>query len=174
MNCLESIFSGRITKIMPTQIAEIREGVTLVCHNSKILSRDKKFINTAFGKIGQVKEIKETQIDLASDLSSCAPAFYAAILNNFAMLAQKHGDLTPEEIKEIIIPTAYGTAKLFMDQKTDFADLISRVATKGGITEEGVKILDRELPAIFDELLTVTLAKRETIKQQMRQQYNID
>jgi len=69
---------------MPTQIAEIREGVTLVCHNSKILSRDKKFINTAFGKIGQVKEIKETQIDLASDLSSCAPAFYAAILNNFA------------------------------------------------------------------------------------------
>jgi len=45
---------------------------------------------------------------------------------------------------------------------------------KGGITEEGAKILDRELPAIFDELLTVTLAKRETIKQQMRQQYNID
>jgi pyrroline-5-carboxylate reductase len=61
-----------------------------------------------------------------------------------------------------------------MDQKTDFADLISRVATKGGITEEGVKILDRELPAIFDELLTVTLAKREKIKQQMRQQYGIN
>jgi pyrroline-5-carboxylate reductase len=174
IKCLQSVFDGRITIIIPTQIAEVGEGVTLVCHNTKALPKDRKFINTVFGKIGRVKEVKESQISLASDLSSCAPAFYAAILNNFATMAQKHGDLTPEEIREIIIPTAYGTTKLFMEKNIEFTELITRVATPGGISEEGVKILDRTLPGVFDEILAVTLAKREATQKRMRQKWDVD
>jgi pyrroline-5-carboxylate reductase len=174
IKCVESIFTGRITKIMPTQIAEIGEGVTLICHNNKVTPEDQSFIRVAFASIGKTKEIQESQFDLASDLSSCAPAFYAAILNNLAKVSQKHGDLNTDDIKEIILPTAYGTTRLFMEQKAGFTDLISRVATKGGISEEGVKILDRELPDVFDELLTVTLAKREKIKQIVREQYGVN
>jgi pyrroline-5-carboxylate reductase len=174
IKCLESIFNGRITKVTPTQIAEIGEGVTLVCHNKMVLAKDKKFIRDIFGSIGRVKELKESQLDLAADLSSCAPAFYAAILNNFAEMAKNHGDLTPKEINDIIIPTAYGTMKLFLEQNISFTDLISRVATKGGITEEGVKVLNQELPRVFDKILTVTLAKRASVKKQMREKYGLE
>lgn len=172
--CLESIFKGRITKIMPTMISEVGEGVTLVYHNNKALPEDKEFIRAAFGKIGRVKEIREEQFDLAADLTSCAPAFYAAILNNLVKVAKRHGDFKTDELNELILPTCYGTAKLLLKSKADYYGLISRVATKGGISEEGVKILDRELPKTFDELLNVTSSKREKVKKQMREQYGLE
>jgi pyrroline-5-carboxylate reductase len=42
----------------------------------------------------------------------------------------------------------------------NFEEVINRVATKGGITEEGVKVLRAGLPEIFDELFQQTLNKR--------------
>jgi len=172
--CLESIFKGRISKIMPTMISEVGEGVTLVCHNGKVQPQDKEFIRSAFEKIGRVKEIREDRLDLAADLTSCAPAFFAAILRNLSDVARKHGDFCVGEITELILPTFYGTAKLLLNKKTEYNDLISRVATKGGISEEGVKILDSRLPETFDELLTVTLDKRQKTRKLMRQQYGVD
>ena len=174
IKCIESIFPGRISKVMPTQISEVGEGVTLVCHNKKALPEDREFIRSAFGSIGKVKEIKENQFDLGSDLTSCAPAFYAAILRNLVKVAEHYGDFTPDELKELIIPTFHGTAKLLIENRIDFNDLILRVATKGGITEEGLKILDREIPGIFDELLKVTLNKRDRTKKIIREQYGLE
>jgi len=174
MKCLESIYNGRITRITPTMISEVEEGITLVYHNNKALLEDKEFIRTAFTKIGRVKVIREAQFDLAADLTSCSPAFYAAILNNLVEVARKHGDFKADELTELILPTFYGTAKLLLETKTGFNELISRVATKGGISEEGVKILDRELPKTFDELLNITFSKREKVKKQMREQYGLE
>ena len=174
IKCLESIYKGRITKIMPTMVSEVGEGVTLVYHNNRALPEDKEFIRAVFGKIGKVKEIREGQFDLAADLTSCAPAFYAAMLNNLVEVAKRHGDFKVDELIELVLPTCYGTAKLLLETKADFNGLISRVATKGGISEEGVKILDRELPKTFDELLNITLSKREKVKKQMREQYGLD
>jgi pyrroline-5-carboxylate reductase len=174
VRCLESIFGGRITKIMPTMVSEVGEGVTLVCHNTKALPEDKEFIRLAFGKIGRVKEISEDQFDLAADLTSCAPAFFAAILHNFAKIAMQHGDFDANELKDLILPTCYGTTKLLMERKIDYEDLISRVATKGGISEEGVKVLNSHLPETFDELLSVTLEKRRMAKKIVREQYGVD
>lgn len=174
IKCLESIFEGKITKIMPTMISEVGEGVTLVCHNNKVQPEDKGFISFAFGKISRVKEVGEDQYDLAADLTSCSPAFYAAILQNFVDAAMKHGDFEVEELKELILPTCYGTAMLLLEGRTDFDNLISRVATKGGITEEGIKVLNSHLPELFNELLTVTLDKRQKTKKLMREQYGLD
>jgi pyrroline-5-carboxylate reductase len=173
IKCIESIFKGRISKIMPTQIAEVGKGVTLVCHNANALPEDREFIKSAFSKVGKVKEIKESQMDLASDLSACAPAFYAATLRSLTDVAQRHGDLSADEIREISLATVYGTAKLLLERDISFTGLIGRVATPGGISEEGVKILDRAMPAVFDEVLSTTLAKRVKIRAQMREQYGV-
>ncbi len=57
-----------------------------------------------------------------------------------------------------------GTARILDPGGTNFDEIINRVATKGGITEEGIKILREQLPAVFSELLDTTLSKRELIK----------
>ena len=173
MKCLESVFGGAITRIMPTQIAEVGEGVTLILHNNKVAPGEREFIQKAFAKIGQVKEIRESQMDVAADLASCAPAFYAAIIKHVVTAAEKHGGMAANDIREISVATAYGTLKLLLDKNISFEELIKRVATPGGITEEGVKILGRALPDVFGEVLTTTLAKREKLRKQMREQYGI-
>jgi pyrroline-5-carboxylate reductase len=61
-----------------------------------------------------------------------------------------------------------------MESTVSCDDLIERVATKGGISEEGVKILDRAMPGIFEEILGVTLAKRKKMKKQMREEYGLE
>ena len=116
----------------------------------------------------------QSQMNLAADLTSCAPAFYAAILRSLTETGARHGSLTEAEIREISLETVSGTVKLLREENVSFNSLIKRVATPGGITEEGVKVLDRALPAVFDEVLGLTLAKREKIKKQMRGQYGID
>jgi pyrroline-5-carboxylate reductase len=88
--------------------------------------------------------------------------------------AKKHGDFSTDELKSLVLPTCYETAKLLLNGNTDFQDLIARVAAKGGISEEGVKILNNRLFMVFDELLTVTLDKRQKTKKLMRAQYGIE
>jgi pyrroline-5-carboxylate reductase len=156
---IESIFPGKITRIMPTQIAAVGEGVTLVSHNRRVPPRDRDFIRKALRKIGEVKEITDKQFDLG------------AVCRNFCAAAAPHGDFTPEEIKEMTVMTLYGTARLLKERKISFEELIGKVATKGGVSEEGVKILDRELPGVFKEMFRVTMDKREKIKQQTRTQF---
>ncbi|GAB6275056.1 MAG: hypothetical protein STSR0004_19210 [Peptococcaceae bacterium] len=64
----------------------------------------------------------------------------------------------------MVINTLYGTAKLLYEKSMKFDDVVTRVATKGGITQEGVKVLEDKLPEIFNEVFKVTLAKHEMIK----------
>jgi pyrroline-5-carboxylate reductase len=172
--CLETIFTGGITKVMPTMISEVGEGVTLVCHNDKVPSADREFISTVFCRIGLVKEITEKQVDLAADLTSCAPAFFAAILRTLMEAAKNHGDFPPEELSDLILRTCQGTTRLLLANKNDFDGLMSRVATRGGITAEGLKVLEAKLPEVFDDLLNITLSKREMVKRQIRTQYGLE
>jgi pyrroline-5-carboxylate reductase len=95
MKCIENIFHGAVTRIMPTQIAEIGEGVTLILHNDKVGAVERRFIQNTFAKIGRVKEITENQMDLAADLASCAPAFYAAVMKHITLAAEKFGGKFP-------------------------------------------------------------------------------
>ena len=46
-----------------------------------------------------------------------------------------------------------------------FNEVVSRVATKGGITEEGVKVVNEEFPAIAETIFLRTLEKRRLTAQ---------
>jgi pyrroline-5-carboxylate reductase len=47
--------------------------------------------------------------------------------------------------------------------------MLNRVATKGGITEEGVKVFRQSLPNVFDEMFEATLSKRKLINKKIEQ-----
>ncbi|HEY8390812.1 MAG TPA: pyrroline-5-carboxylate reductase dimerization domain-containing protein [Clostridia bacterium] len=49
----------------------------------------------------------------------------------------------------------------------NFQDVISRVATKGGITEEGIKVFEKTLPQVFDEMFEQTLNRRKIISEKV-------
>jgi len=164
---MESKFPGKITKIIPSITSQVGEGVTLVCHNEKVTPEDVEFFNTIFEAISSVKTIKEEDFEVASDLTSCAPAFIAEIFKEFTNVAVGNSEMSREDAEEMVIKTLYGTAKLLIKGNMDFDEIISRVATKGGITEQGIIVLDEELPAVFEQLLKTTQDKHETRKREL-------
>ena len=167
---LEQVFDGKITKVIPSITSEVREGVSLVCHNSKVRSGDAARVEVLLQSIGQIAKISEGDFEVATDLTSCAPGMIAAMFENFVGAALRHGDLAVEVAQRMVISTLLGTTKLLAERNMGFSELIDRVATKGGITEEGVKVLNRHLPAVFDEVFEKTLAKHKTMKEMVKNQ----
>lgn len=107
MENIESIFDGKITKIIPSLTSKVNEGVSLINHNKKVDKESAVFVNKLFKTIGDVKIIPEEDFEIGSDLTSCAPAFIASILKEFADVGSKNGNFTPEEAQEMVINTLW-------------------------------------------------------------------
>ena len=166
---VDRIFHGKITKVMPSVTSQVLEGVSLICHNSAVTNDEAKHIKALFSSIGEVKIIDEADFDVGADITSCSPAFIASICMEFAAAASNNSEFSRKETEEMVIKTLYGTSKLLYENNMGFENMISLVATKGGITEEGLKVLDAEIPEIFDKLFRKTIKKHQIIKRTLNE-----
>jgi pyrroline-5-carboxylate reductase len=165
-----SVPGARCVKIIPSVTAEEHSGVSLVAWGSWVTPEDKELVFSLFSAIGTPVEIEEKHIEVYSDLTSCAPALFAAMMQEYAAAAVRKEGVPPALAEYLVRHTLIGTAWLLASKETGFDTIISRVATRGGITEEGVKVLRSRLPAVYDELLDATLAKHELVKQTIARQ----
>jgi len=156
---IAKIFDGKLTKIVPSITCEAGKSVTLFLHNPSVTAQEASRVEKWLSCLGLVKVIEEDLYEIGADLTSCAPAFMASILKHFVQAGLKHSRFTQQECEEMVLMTFLGTAKLLYENKKGLDELITGVATKGGITEEGLKVLDEHLPYVFDELLEATLNK---------------
>lgn len=172
LETLEKVFSVKITRVIPSLTSEVKEGVSLICHNEKVNLEEKKFVEDIFNHISQVKVVGEEDLDISTDLTSCGPAFMALIIKKFADFGADRSGISEKECEEMVLQTLKGTVKLLTEKEMTFDELISRVATRGGITEEGIKSLEKDLPTVFDNLFNNTSNKRKKLKEDLNKQYN--
>ncbi|HWQ66088.1 MAG TPA: pyrroline-5-carboxylate reductase dimerization domain-containing protein [Methanospirillum sp.] len=164
---IASAHPGRITRILPSVCSTVQAGISLCYHHPGVSSEEAAFIEDLFGTISRVITVEENLFEPAGDLMSCGPALITKMFMEFAAAGSRHSSLSYEEAFEMVLGTALGTALLLHDGvKPD--DLISRVATPGGITEEGIKILEHDLPTLFDWLFATTLAKHQQVRERVR------
>jgi pyrroline-5-carboxylate reductase len=160
---------SRIVRVIPSVASEISRGILLVAFDEKATNADRELILSAFGRIGKPVVVKEREFEICAQLTSCAPAYIASLMQEFALAAARRDDISPELAELLVKETLAGTAELLISVK-GFDEVVTRVATKGGITEEGVKVIKRAMPATYDEILDVTLAKHELVKEKIRDQ----
>ena len=162
---LQSVFCGKITKYMPTIVSEVGAGISLIYHNEFVTAEDAALLEDIISRFSKIKHVKnEDDWGFASELTSCMPGFIASIFDYLTNAAQNHTEsFSRDEINELVTETLYGTAKLLSETGMSFAQTVSRVATKGGITAEGVSVFERSLPGVFDEMFERTLAKRRFV-----------
>jgi len=110
---------------------------------------------------------------MGSELTSCMPGFIGAIFKVITDEAVKHTSLDKKDVINMVIKTVYGTGKLLLEKDMTFEQLISRVATKGGITEEGTKIIETEMPKIANELFEKTLEKRKKTTENAQKDFGV-
>ena len=157
---IECICKNKIIKAIPSVLAEIDKSHTLMCCNSMVNEQDKANIKELLSCIGSVIELPEAEMGMGSELVSCMPGFIAAIFNEICTSAQKHTSIGADEVVQMVLNKMIGTGQLMIENNYTYQDVITRVATKGGITEEGVKVIQESFPQVSDLIFDKTLEKR--------------
>ncbi|GHU77648.1 pyrroline-5-carboxylate reductase 3 [Spirochaetia bacterium] len=161
----------KLSKVIPSVTAEINQSVTLTCHNDYVKNDDKSDLKKLLEFFGIIVEIPEKEIGMGSELTSCMPGFIGAIFKVITDEAERHTSVNKQEIIKMVLETMYGTGKLLLEKGMTFDNLIDRVATKGGITEEGTKIIEKRLPEIINEMFKKTLEKRKITTEKAQKEF---
>ena len=164
---LEKQFAGALTKTIPSITLEAGRGVTLVCHNSKVTPAQKAALQRLLGASSKLVEVSEQRLDDGADFTSTFPAFIAAMMDTWAKMGINNNAYSLEEALALVLETLSGTAILLTDKGFSPEMVRDRVATKGGNTEQGLKVLDKGLPPLFSEVFEATRRKRRESKASM-------
>lgn len=160
----------QVSKLIPSITTSVGVGTTLIAHADTVSRSNTNWLESAFEHFGHVMIIREENMDIASDLTSSSPGIIAAIFEQFVEATLRRSTLSDAEVFQMINFSLAGTSKLLVEADYTFNGLIERVATKGGITAEGVELSQRELPAFFDELLERTQGKYASSKKEIEAQ----
>ena len=168
---IEQIYKGKIAKAIPSVTAEVNQSQTLVCYNERVTEADKEDLTKLLSRMGTVIELPENEMGMGSELVSCMPGFIAAIFQELCESAKKHTSLSESQIARMVLNTMVGTGTLMLDKEYSFEDVIARVATKGGITEEGTKVIQEQFPVVADGVFEKTLEKRRQTTEKARESF---
>ncbi|MBR5973610.1 MAG: NAD(P)-binding domain-containing protein [Clostridiales bacterium] len=171
---LSKFFSGKMAKVIPSVTAEVNRSQTLVCYNGKAEENDKQDLESLLRTFGNVIELPEDEIGMGSELVSCMPGFIASIFDVLCASAKKHTSIPDDQVVKMVLQTMCATGELMLEKNMSFEDVVSRVATKGGITEEGTKVVYEAFPKTADLLFEKTLEKRRMTAEKAKTSFEED
>ena len=155
---IRKVIDIRTAKVIPSLTAEIGRSQTLLCFDERV--SDKNALKDLLSCIGDVIELPENEMGMGSELVSCMPGFIASIFDVICKSAEGHTSIPGEQIVKMVLSTMSATGELMLQKEMSFEDVVTRVATKGGITEEGTKVVYEGFPETADLLFAKTLEKR--------------
>ena len=195
-NHIKSFFNGKLTLVIPTLASTVtsnnaisslsrRKGVTLIKHNSRVELQERLFVEDLFNEFSYVKKIdnpiylneednihpNDNELEINTIISSCGPAFIAEMIEKFAQSCSELTNIPKEEAEKILLKTIIGTALLKEDQSLSNEEIINKVATKGGITQEGVDLLDKKINKISKDLIKTLLNRYKEVDDEMNKEY---
>ena len=161
----------RIAKVIPSVTAEVDRSQTLVCYNDQVTTEDKGNLKRLLSSMGDVIELPEKELGMGSELVSCMPGFIASIFDVITKSAEEHTEIPHDQVVRMVLQTMIATGELMLKKNMSFEDVVKRVATPGGITEEGTKVVYAQFPETARELFEKTLQKRAETSQKAESQF---
>ncbi len=127
-----------VLRLMPNLGVEVRQGVICVAHAEEL---DREIAEEAQGllsAIARVFELPDDQMDVATALMGCSPAYFAVAAHALATEGVA-GGLEPEVANAMVAESLAGTAGL-LGHRSPFEIQVA-VASPGGSTEAGLEAL---------------------------------
>ncbi|MBD1371109.1 late competence protein ComER [Hazenella sp. IB182357] len=159
---LESWVSCKIAKVIPSITNQVLAGNTLYTLNDAFSTQERTQFIEMLESISQPIEIEENQARICSDLSSCGPAFLAKIIEQMITVASEKREVSKDVATQITTQMLYGLSELLLLGDYDLETVQQCVAVPGGVTEEGLNMLEDELMPIFEKLFDKTHEKHES------------
>ena len=146
-----------VYRFMPNQAAEVRRGVSCYVAGSRAADGPEDEILELFGRIGTVVPMPDDQMDTATAVMSCAPAWIALVAEALVDAGVRHG-LDRAQADRLVAETVAGTGELLAGAGVAPAELRRRVTSPGGLTERGTAALEEAgVRAAFDSAVDVVV-----------------
>lgn len=146
--------TGRWAESIPNVNLSTGRGVTLVAFPSGAAAEDRALLRKVLAPTGAVHELPAGDLAYLTVLASCGPALYARMLQLFADALSARRGYDRELCRAMVRETMAGTLALQEQDGVGADEVVWRVAHPGGLTEKGLTVLERRLPALFEEMLT--------------------
>lgn len=158
---LEDLLPCKVAKIIPSITNFVQSGATLCIYGERLEENECRLLENMLSRFSSPIRVTENFTRIISDISSCGPAFLAYVVEKFAEAAVQETGLPRETAVRLASEMALGTGKLLTMGGFTPEALKQRVSVPGGITAEGLAILERELDGVFNRVIRATHAKYE-------------
>ncbi|AEG49063.1 pyrroline-5-carboxylate reductase [Sphingobium chlorophenolicum L-1] len=148
--------AGEIVRAMPNLPVGIGEGVTALYADAAVPPASRQVVEVFIAPLGLAEWIAdEGQFNEVTALSGCGPAFLFRFIDAFARAGEALG-LPADQAARMALATVRGSASMAALASESPAVLADRVASPGGMTRQGLNVLDADDRLL--KLLTDTLA----------------
>lgn len=89
LKSLRALCRARIARAFPSMTSECLKGVTLLAFGDNTAVADRGLITNLFKALGDAVEVPEESFEVLADLTSCAPGYFAAIMREFVLSAER-------------------------------------------------------------------------------------
>ena len=148
-----------VVRMIPSVPVEVRQGVT--CH-ARDGDADAALETPAielFKRVGLVVSLDESQMEIATGLMSCAPA-YVALVAEAQVDAGVRAGLPADVAGDLVAANIGGTAALLQARGMDTLAVRRMVTSPGGITARGLSALEHAgVRAAFDDAMQAVVAR---------------
>lgn len=152
-----------IIRVMPNAPASVLAGIAAICPGRNVSSSDLQSAVSIFECVGRVVVIKnEALMDIVTGLSGSGPAFVFLMIESLSDAGVQLG-ISRTESSLLAAQTVYGASKMLLETGRHPSELKDIVATPGGTTFAGLKMLEKGnfRSTIMDAVEAATARSRE-------------
>lgn len=164
INNISRVISSMVTKVIPAVLFRHGEGVSLISHGKTVTTEAAQKLEELFEGVSSIKVIEENDFEAVANYTSVGPALISSLCEEVVVTGLKHSDISKEEAENLLLLTIKGTIKMIEKENLSFSEVVDMVATRGGITEAGIKVFRKKIPPVMEEFFDITLNKHEEIK----------
>jgi pyrroline-5-carboxylate reductase len=152
-----------IIRVMPNAPSSVLAGIAALCPGRNVTPADLQRAIAIFECVGKSVIIKnEALMDVVTGLSGSGPAYVFLIIESLSDAGVQLG-ISRKEASLLAAQTVYGAAKMLLETGRHPSELKDIVATPGGTTFAGLKMLEKGnfRSTIMDAVEAATLRSRE-------------
>ena len=159
---VEAAYPDRpVYRLMPSIPVEVGQGVVVYAPGRRAADGPEAELRALLDRLGTVVELPEKQIDAATAVMSCAPAFLALVVEALVDAGVRQGLQAPQAAR-MAVETMAGTAAVLRESGDDTRGLRTRVTSPGGMTARGLAELEAGgVRAAFDRAVAAAAGAKQ-------------
>jgi competence protein ComER len=156
---IENMVNCSVARVIPSITNRALSGVSLITYGENCTNEWQASVEELCAKISVPVGIDEKITRVSSDIVSCGPAFFSYLLQRFINAAVNVTGVNESTATILASEMIVGLGELLKQGHYTLPSLQEKVCVKGGITGEGIKVLENELGEVFEHVFQATHAK---------------